>query len=334
IDAVARLRYPLWWRWRPRIYSVCHRLRVTATPTARGIFMTSSDSQCTPSSDACEVGIKLTHLLAISKVDRGCDAERVLQYGDLITHMNSTRLSNRRHLESVFNDISKDDVYEVELKIVRLVVSLPLKAERLPRGFEQVAGYKYHVAVVYLIMGCKLALAVKSFNNKVYITRVAENTLSSMSLSIGDAVLDVDSVPVTSVNDATKIICSRLKANGYVTMTIERADDPTAAQYVRMALLTEKTMEIDLPLAPDVVDICRKELRRFCADPNLSYKCSILKTTDRKERTASSRIKINESTEDVPVACEDNPNLLVKVPAHPPKPPWFQQQQQRPDAKK
>uniref|UniRef100_A0A914ZZA6 PDZ domain-containing protein n=1 Tax=Parascaris univalens TaxID=6257 RepID=A0A914ZZA6_PARUN len=167
IDAVARLRYPLWWRWRPRIYSVCHRLRVTATPTARGIFMTSSDSQCTPSSDACEVGIKLTHLLAISKVDRGCDAERVLQYGDLITHMNSTRLSNRRHLESVFNDISKDDVYEVELKIVRLVVSLPLKAERLPRGFEQVAGYKYHVAVVYLIMGCKLALAVKSFNNKV-----------------------------------------------------------------------------------------------------------------------------------------------------------------------
>lgn len=39
-----------------------------------------------------------------------------------------------------------------------------------------------------------------------------------MSLSIGDAVLDVDSVPVTSVNDATKIICSRLKANGYVCL--------------------------------------------------------------------------------------------------------------------
>uniref|UniRef100_A0A9J2PHF0 PDZ domain-containing protein n=1 Tax=Ascaris lumbricoides TaxID=6252 RepID=A0A9J2PHF0_ASCLU len=265
-----------------------------------------------------QVGIKLTHLLAISKVDRGCDAERVLQYGDLITHMNSTRLSNRRHLESVFNDICKDDVYEVELKIVRLVVSLPLKAERLPRGFEQVAGYKYHIAVVYLIMGCKLALAVKSFNNKIYITRVAENTLSSMSLSIGDAVLDVDSVPVTSVNDATKIICSRLKANGYVTMTIEQADDPAAAQYVRMALLTEKTMEIDLPLAPDVVDICRKELRR-----------------DRKERAASSRIRINESTEDIPVACEDNPNLLVKVPTQPLKPPWLQQQQQqRPNAKK
>lgn len=62
-------------------------------------------------------------------------------------------------------------------------------------------------------------------------------------------------------------------------MTIEQADDPAAAQYVRMALLTEKTMEIDLPLAPDVVDICRKELRRFCANPNLNYKCSILKTT-------------------------------------------------------
>lgn len=62
---------------------------------------------------------------------------------------------------------------KVELKIVRLVVSLPLKAERLPRGFEQVAGYKYHIAVVYLIMGCKLALAVKSFNNKVCYSCIA-----------------------------------------------------------------------------------------------------------------------------------------------------------------
>uniref|UniRef100_A0A183U7S6 PDZ_3 domain-containing protein n=1 Tax=Toxocara canis TaxID=6265 RepID=A0A183U7S6_TOXCA len=152
-------------------------------------------------------------LLAISKVDRGSDADRVLQFGDLVTHMNSMRLSNRQHLESVFSKVSQTDSYEVsiiccccedwifseardihvqvelkvirlvvsmplkaerlprgfeqvELKVIRLVVSMPLKAERLPRGFEQVAGYKYHIALLYLITGCKLALAIKSFNNK------------------------------------------------------------------------------------------------------------------------------------------------------------------------
>ncbi|VDM45471.1 unnamed protein product [Toxocara canis] len=156
---------------------------------------------------------------------------------------------------------------------------------------------------------------------QVYVTRVAENTLPSMSLSIGDAILDVDSVPISSVNEATKIMCSRLKANGYVTMVIEQADDPVTAQYVRMVLMAEKTMEIDLPLAPDVVDICKKELGRFHANPNLDYKYSILRKSAKKERADSSRIKVNESTEDIPIACEDNPNLLVKVPAQPPKPP-------------
>lgn len=42
-----------------------------------------------------------------------------------------------------------------------------MEERRFPKGYEQNTNYKYHIAVMYFIRNCKLALSVKSYNNKV-----------------------------------------------------------------------------------------------------------------------------------------------------------------------
>uniref|UniRef100_A0A915PP82 PDZ domain-containing protein n=1 Tax=Setaria digitata TaxID=48799 RepID=A0A915PP82_9BILA len=144
-----------------------------------------------------------------------------------------------------------------------------------------------------------------------------------MSLSVGDAILDVDSVPVTTVVDTSNAICAGLRKNGYVTLVIEQPNDPLAAVQVRQALMAEKSIEMDLPLAPDVIDICKQECKRMKRNPDLKPKESILKCHSNKSRAVSSRIQVSEETEDIPIACEDNPALLMKVPSKPPTGQYF-----------
>lgn len=49
-------------------------------------------------------------------------------------------------------------------------------------------------------------------------TRIVEYTLSAMSLSVGDAILDVDSIPVTTVADTSTAISNGLQKAGYVIL--------------------------------------------------------------------------------------------------------------------
>lgn len=51
-------------------------------------------------------------------------------------------------------------------------------------------------------------------------------------------------------------------------MVLESPDDPPTKQFVRSALLTEKTQEIDLPMPLDVVEICKAEFARFSSNPD------------------------------------------------------------------
>lgn len=70
-----------------------------------------------------------------------------------------------------------------------------------------------------MIRGCNLSLPIKSYNNKVYVTRVIEDTMSSMALKMGDAILDVDKQPVANVKDAGELIVKQLESKGYVSLT-------------------------------------------------------------------------------------------------------------------
>lgn len=259
------------------------------------------------------IGLMVTKWMVVTKVERGSVAENLLQFGDIITSVDDKEIESKKEFEKLLAKLSQSD-YSIKIGGLRLTTKIQMEDGRFPKGYEPNSNHKYHIAVMYFIRGCKLALSVKSYNNKVYVTRVTEYTLAAMSLQKGDAILDVDSTALTTVTETSNVICEGLRKNGYVTLVIEQPNDPQAAAYVRMALLAEKSVEMDLPLAPDVIDICQQEYERMKRDPNLKPIGSILKTQNCKARSSNSRIQVNEKTEDVPIACEDNPALLMKVP--------------------
>ncbi|VDK86870.1 unnamed protein product [Litomosoides sigmodontis] len=260
-----------------------------------------------------DIGIRITKAVVVTKVERGSRAENLLQFGDIITSIDGKKIETRKEFEELLANFSGND-YSFKIAGIRLATKLKMDECRFPKGYEQNASYKYHIAVMYFIRGCKLALSVKSYNNKVYVTRVIEHTLSGMSLAKGDAILDVDSIPVTTITDTSSILCAGLRKKGYATLVIEQPNNPMATAYVRLALMTEKSIDIDLPLAPDVIDICQHECNRMKRNPNLKPQRSILKSCNDKTRTTTLRIQVSERTEDIPIACEDNPALLIKVP--------------------
>ncbi|KAL3985244.1 hypothetical protein ACH3XW_37825 [Acanthocheilonema viteae] len=259
------------------------------------------------------IGITITKAMVVTKVERGSIAENLLQFGDIIANIDDKKIASRKEFEELLTKFSQKD-YSFKIDGIRLLTKLQMDEHRLPKGYEQNTNYKYHIAVMYFIRNCKLSLSIKSYNNKVYVTRVIEHTLAGMSLTMGDAILDVNSIPVTTVTDTSNIIFADLRKNGYVTLVIEQPNHPIATAYVRLALMTEKSIEMDLPLAPDVIDICQHEYNRMKRNPNLKPHKNILKSCYDKPRSINSRIQVNEQTEDVPIACEDNPALLMKVP--------------------
>ncbi|CAD5228432.1 unnamed protein product [Bursaphelenchus okinawaensis] len=84
---------------------------------------------------------------------------------------------------------------------------------------------------------------------------------------------------------------------------------------VRAALVSANT-DLDPGLAPDVVDICKKEEARIKKNPNMKPKKSALKADSKP--TKSNRIKIDEEAQDIPIIADRNPDLLIHVPNAPP----------------
>lgn len=87
--------------------------------------------------------------------------------------------------------------------------------------------------------------------------------MAILSCLIGDCVVAIDDVPVTSVRDFTDRITKSLKSTRVSILTIERAIDPIAINTVRLALLAEKTTFIDHPIPQDAAQIGLEESERI-----------------------------------------------------------------------
>ncbi|KAK0406379.1 hypothetical protein QR680_018540 [Steinernema hermaphroditum] len=256
-----------------------------------------------------KMGLRMTSTCVVNKVERGSVVDCSLQYGDLLLKIDGHRVDKRKQALDVLKKYSQGD-FKITFTVARLKTQIPLQLSRLPRDCEAIEGFNYHTAVMYSLKGCKLGLGIKSYNTKVFVSRVTECTLSSMCLSVGDAIIDIDSLPVTSVDQAKTLVFDRLRSKGFVTMAIEQANDPSNAQYVMLALKAEKTQGPDEPVPQDVIDIAKDEVRRFQTN-ELKVGQSILK--ERRGASKKKNVTFGASSVICPIACETNPKLLVHV---------------------
>ncbi|CAD5228484.1 unnamed protein product [Bursaphelenchus okinawaensis] len=255
--------------------------------------------------------------LVVSRLDSGGASECVFRYGDALRKMNGEPLVVNGRADAdkflkAFKAMQKAD-FSAELELIRPVLTQPVEEGRLKDELKQ-EGYTYKVVILYSIIGLKVGLTCRTADGKVYVCNVHEFTISSMSLSCGDVILDVNKTPISSSKEASELITSGLKSRAYVTLLVEQPEDLVQKAAVRAALVSAST-DLDLGLAPDVIEICRKEEARLKKHPDMKPKKSALKTDAKSPKT--NRIKFQEDSQDIPIVADRNPNLLMHVPTAP-----------------
>lgn len=148
----------------------------------------------------------------------GSIAHTKLLIGDVILSINGSKVETRQEFNDMTSKMINNGNYGMDITIVRPVVSLPIKPHLIPRGYDVIAGCKYHVGVMYRIPNGRLSLSIKAFGNKVFVTKADEGTLAGLTLRVGDSILDVDGTPVSTVVDTSEHLFNALKKKGFVSL--------------------------------------------------------------------------------------------------------------------
>uniref|UniRef100_A0A9J2P1T3 PDZ domain-containing protein n=1 Tax=Ascaris lumbricoides TaxID=6252 RepID=A0A9J2P1T3_ASCLU len=196
----------------------------------------------------------------------------------------------------------------------------------IPQATETQNGYAYLVGYITMYPGSSLGINIKSYNYKVYVTSTDNGfqSLGMRTLLVGDAILAVNGQPQTTVAGASALIIQSLTKNKYVCIVIERAESEAAIRQVRMALLAEKTQQIDPRMPDDVIDICRAEIERMSqgneVPPAPIYKRanSTQQCIRNVKKTGKGAVKVAEGSLETAIGMDPiNPVLLQHVPPLP-----------------
>ncbi|KAI6228438.1 hypothetical protein M3Y95_00622300 [Aphelenchoides besseyi] len=247
-----------------------------------------------------------------------------LRFGDVVLSINEKLVHSKKNFSQQFRDVIEEPkTTKVVIKLARVKTLIPAPPSRIPPAYEVLSGYTYHVACVYRIPTIRIALSVKSYNEKVYVTKVREETSAWMSLKQGDALIDLNGEQIANITELEQGV-KKLLSNNFVTMLVERPEDSHASQFVRMVLSAERSVFQDCGLAKDVHEICQREKRRMLTEIEKRPLIPILRSsrspnptevTCESPPTPLRLIRFSKESEDVPIACEANPKLLAPVPS-------------------
>uniref|UniRef100_A0AC34G7H5 PDZ domain-containing protein n=1 Tax=Panagrolaimus sp. ES5 TaxID=591445 RepID=A0AC34G7H5_9BILA len=283
------------------------------------------------------IGIKTTNTMVVTEINFQSISYGKFIIGDVLLSINGQMIQSKAQFTEIYSKASQLPTFCLDLVISRPVVMLPIRPTHMPKGYQIIAGCKYHLAIMYRVPGAKLGLSITSYQSKIFVTRTEDGTLASMTLKIGDAILAIEGAAVTTVAETSEALFKALKAKGYAAMAIEQPQEmmnKNAAMaieqpqemmnknVVRTALNSDPPNEGVISTQKDVAVICGSELKRFQTNTELPPKKEILK--DKPNKKEAGHVKVSEKAEDIPIACDGNPALLMAVPV-----PNFQIQQQQ-----
>jgi len=204
--------------------------------------------------------------------------------------------------------IEETDLTEVKPK----VDLLPPEREK---NLQRRGGYVYHLAQIDYKEGCKFGLGIKHFQNKVFVSRVDEGSLSALALVVGDRIVDVNGAPVSDKNVARTMLLRSLQQTHTVSLAIERAEGYEAKDAVKAALSASEMQPPSVALNSDVIDIIKRQKKKM--EKPEQRKPSIIRRGEAskdKER----RVSLNTGKEEVVVIATDHEGKALK-PVRPPK---------------
>uniref|UniRef100_A0A914QQW3 PDZ domain-containing protein n=1 Tax=Panagrolaimus davidi TaxID=227884 RepID=A0A914QQW3_9BILA len=131
----------------------------------------------------------------------------------------------------------------------------------LPKAYDCAPGCRYIVGYICVYPGANLGIHIMSLDSKVYVTNAPYGTLAGDIFLIGDVVLTIDNIPVTTVKLCSTNIKEALCTKGWCRVLIERPVTQFAKQRTKNALKAEKCLEIDPKMPEDIMGICTQFLQ-------------------------------------------------------------------------
>ncbi|KAL4003038.1 hypothetical protein ACH3XW_5975 [Acanthocheilonema viteae] len=256
-----------------------------------------------------KIGVTITKSLLILRVEEYSIFYGKLKICDFLTHLENEPITSKKELYNKLK-ILQDTGREFNLRLRRPLWNTP--ATRLPKGYDRAPGYNYIRGLMILYPGANLGMNVKAYNNKVYVTSTDQMSIASAACLMGDCIVDVDGIPITSTVSCGERVISGLKHRKFVLMTIERAVDVQAIRVVKFVLLVEKTPEKDPRMAQDTTKIGLDEaekIRQNALPPALK---SIYRG---KHGNRQKHLVIREMSMFTPIGADPfNPLLMQAVP--------------------
>uniref|UniRef100_A0A2K6WGV4 PDZ domain-containing protein n=1 Tax=Onchocerca volvulus TaxID=6282 RepID=A0A2K6WGV4_ONCVO len=256
-----------------------------------------------------KIGVTITRSLLILRVEEYSIFYEKLKICDFLTHLDNEPIINKKEFYDKLK-LLRTAGKEFNLRLRRPLWNTP--ATRLPKGYDRAPGYNYIRGLMILYPGGNLGMNVKSYNNKVYVTSTDQMSMASAACLMGDCIVDVDGIPITSTVSCGERVISGLKQRKFVLMTIERAVDVQAIRVVKFVLLVEKIPEKDPRMAQDTTRIGLDEadkIRQNALPPTLK---SIYRG---KREPGQKRLVIREMSMFTPIGADPfNPLLMQAVP--------------------
>ncbi|CAJ0607042.1 unnamed protein product [Cylicocyclus nassatus] len=181
----------------------------------------------------------------------------------------------------------------------------------LPKGYRPVEGFQYEWTMVYLMRGMTLGLDVRVIDGKVYVTHIYPDSIASMSLLIGECIIDVEGELVTSIPQLTSSMVKALDKNGQVRLLVEEPGNDMLRNMLRakIAVAMGPTDQKDLPLPPETRPWIEKGLAALKEkDPKPIYR------PPKSEKTKQRKTHFSEKTVEHTFFDDLQTSLIVKVP--------------------
>ncbi|EGT41847.1 hypothetical protein CAEBREN_06982 [Caenorhabditis brenneri] len=236
--------------------------------------------------------------------------------------------SNTKDFKSV---VSKIMASKTEAKITITVARLKNRVGtfKVPATIATSPGYMLDQAILYQYKYLKLGLNMQQVGPKVVVNYTTPDTVAHMSLNIGEAILAVDDVPVSTLEEVRQKILDGCNSNGWVRLIVEYPNTDIMKNFVRgqLATASKTTDRPNYYLGGDVKKYCDegievlktgKELDPIWKEtekPKDSDRKELeKKKSNRKANKKDSLVEFRKTTDEIGIPWEWNSKLFVVLP--------------------
>jgi len=187
------------------------------------------------------------------------------------------------------------------------IVLLPPEREK---NLQRREGFTYHLAQIDYQKGCKFGLGIKHFQNKVFVSRVDEGSLSSLALVVGDRIVDVNGAPVSDKDVARTMLLRSLQKTHTVSLAIERAEAEDAKNAVKAALNASEMQAPSVAMASDIQEIVKRQKKKM-EKQSPEHRPGIIRP--RSQPSRDRRVSVNSDRKEIIISTDHEGKALKHV---------------------